>query len=116
MVPCPLLGTYHTYLITHPSLLRDILADFHSLWGDRQFADATIVMGDQTWKVHRWVICKQSSYFMTALEGSFMVRRLATHTTCFYHRSFNTLTLTPPPPPRLHVKLTKLKKMTGGPR
>lgn len=47
-----------------------------SLWGDERFSDATIIMGQKTWRVHRWVICQQSSYFEKALEGHFIVSRI----------------------------------------
>lgn len=32
-----------------------------------------VVLGDKTWKVHRWVVCIGSEYFLTALEGEFKV-------------------------------------------
>ncbi|KAG8157259.1 hypothetical protein KVR01_012967 [Diaporthe batatas] len=44
----------------------------NKLWGDDEFADATIVMGQKTWRVHRAIICNQSQYFAKALEGHFM--------------------------------------------
>lgn len=47
------------------------------MWGEQQFSDATIIMGQKIWHVHRWVICKQSKYFEKALEGHFMVRMTA---------------------------------------
>lgn len=34
-------------------------------------------MGDKKWQVHRWVLCKQSKYFMKAMEGSFKVESIA---------------------------------------
>lgn len=43
------------------------------MWGDEKFSDATIIMGQKIWRVHRFVICKQSQYFEKALEGQFMV-------------------------------------------
>lgn len=55
-------------------LLRSI-AKFSSLWGEELFADATIVMGQKTWHVHRCVICRQSKYFEKALEGKFQVSK-----------------------------------------
>lgn len=68
---------YHTAALPNP--LAMVLLTFTRLWGDTQFADATIVMGDQTWKVHRWVLCLQSGYFMKALEGHFIVRTPWSH-------------------------------------
>ncbi|KAK2611763.1 hypothetical protein N8I77_005087 [Diaporthe amygdali] len=41
-----------------------------SLWGEENYADATIKMGEKIWRVHRLVVCKQSKYFEKALEGS----------------------------------------------
>jgi hypothetical protein len=41
-------------------------------------SDARITMGQRTWHVHRWVICKQSEYFEKALEGNFKASRIAT--------------------------------------
>ncbi|KAG6354286.1 hypothetical protein INS49_004891 [Diaporthe citri] len=49
-----------------------------SLWGDKRFSDATIVMGQKVWHVHRWVICQQSTYFAKALEGDFMESKTST--------------------------------------
>ncbi|KAI7777053.1 hypothetical protein LA080_004213 [Diaporthe eres] len=43
-----------------------------SLWGDKRYSDASIIMGQKVWHVHRWVICEQSPYFEKALEGEFM--------------------------------------------
>ncbi|KAJ4394774.1 hypothetical protein N0V93_003994 [Gnomoniopsis smithogilvyi] len=54
-----------------PPRIFPSLLSAEGLWGDSQFADATIVFGEATWKVHRWVICRQSDYFMRALEGEF---------------------------------------------
>ena len=51
----------------------DRFAHNSSLWGDEEFADATIIMGQKTWRAHRAVICKQSKYFQNALEGQFAV-------------------------------------------
>ncbi|POS75068.1 hypothetical protein DHEL01_v206529 [Diaporthe helianthi] len=42
-----------------------------SAWGDEEYADATIVMGQKKWPVHCLVICKQSKYFEKALKGQF---------------------------------------------
>ncbi|KUI66797.1 hypothetical protein VM1G_02291 [Cytospora mali] len=41
------------------------------LWGDEKFADAIIIMEDKVWRIHRWVVCQQSSYFMNAYESEF---------------------------------------------
>ncbi|ROV92998.1 hypothetical protein VMCG_09027 [Cytospora schulzeri] len=41
------------------------------LWGDEKFADATVIMGTKVWRVHRWVVCPQSGFFMNAYEGEF---------------------------------------------
>ncbi|ROW00052.1 hypothetical protein VPNG_08329 [Cytospora leucostoma] len=43
----------------------------NGLWGDDKFADATVIMGDKVWRIHRWVVCQQSDYFMKAYEGDF---------------------------------------------
>ncbi|KAK7733671.1 hypothetical protein SLS53_008138 [Cytospora paraplurivora] len=43
----------------------------NGLWGDDKFADATIIMGNKVWRIHRWVVCQQSDYFMKAYEGDF---------------------------------------------
>lgn len=51
----------------------DDIAKASSCWGDDEFADATIIMGQRSWGVHRMIICNQSQYFKKALEGHFMV-------------------------------------------
>lgn len=51
----------------------DGIAKAHSSWDEDAFADATIIMGQKKWRVHRVIICKQSQYFAKALEGHFMV-------------------------------------------
>lgn len=61
------------YFLLESSPLMLVSADRFRLWEDTQFSDATIIMGEKTWQVHRWVLCKQSNYFMKALEGSFKV-------------------------------------------
>lgn len=58
----------------------DDLAEASSCWGDTNFADATVLMGQKTWPVHRLVICKQSRYFAKAFEGHFMVSTAANMT------------------------------------
>lgn len=49
------------------------MAKISSIWGDKRYSDATIIMGQKIWHVHRWVVCQQSPYFEKALEGEFMV-------------------------------------------
>lgn len=55
------------------SSLFDGITKVSSLWGDKRYSDASIIMGQKVWHVHRWVICEQSPYFEKALEGEFMV-------------------------------------------
>ncbi|KAK7711754.1 hypothetical protein SLS63_012593 [Diaporthe eres] len=50
----------------------DGIAKIGSIWGDKRYSDASIIMGQKVWPVHRWVICQQSPYFEKALEGEFM--------------------------------------------
>lgn len=64
--------TRRTHIIHSSSDLADKIFS-NSLWGDTQFSDASIAIGGHNWKVHRWVICRQSEYFMRALEGAFTV-------------------------------------------
>ncbi|KAH8787905.1 hypothetical protein F5883DRAFT_707030 [Diaporthe sp. PMI_573] len=50
----------------------------NSSWDEDAFADATIIMGQKKWRVHRVIICKQSQYFKKALEGHFMEAKTKT--------------------------------------
>lgn len=70
-----LLGTYNLFYWT-TNIRVQVFTNMHSLWRDKKWADATIVMGDCTWNVHRWVVCKQSDYFNKVFEGQFLVGAL----------------------------------------
>ncbi|KAL1858842.1 hypothetical protein Daus18300_009840 [Diaporthe australafricana] len=42
-----------------------------ALWGEEKFSDATVIMGQKKWHIHRWLVCQRSDYFERALEGNF---------------------------------------------
>lgn len=44
-----------------------------SLFGTGNFADATIVCGDRTWKVHRAILSSRCKWFKAAFFGNLEV-------------------------------------------
>eukprot|EP00928_Gymnodinium_smaydae_P055079 TRINITY_DN38701_c0_g1_i1.p1 TRINITY_DN38701_c0_g1~~TRINITY_DN38701_c0_g1_i1.p1 ORF type:complete len:358 (+),score=49.81 TRINITY_DN38701_c0_g1_i1:101-1174(+) len=48
---------------------RILVGNYEMLWRDRSFSDATIVCGDESFAVHRCVLCKASAVFASAFNG-----------------------------------------------
>lgn len=53
-----------------------------SLFLSDKFADMTIRCGEREFKVHRAIVCSQSSFFDRAMSGNFLVRLCFSPTTC----------------------------------
>jgi len=43
----------------------------HSLFDSGLFADCTVRCGDRTWKLHKHVLCKHSTFYNGAFTGDF---------------------------------------------
>ena len=55
---------------------RRLMATIAQRYDSGKYSDLTITCGNQSWQVHRNIVCFDSNFFAAACDGNFLVRIL----------------------------------------